>query len=507
MLVADILGGDQLRGWLAPPSAPTDGLEREAHEAAVEREAILLAGLRSPSGRVRSAAAMTVAMVPALKGLVPALVDLAVGDADAVARAGALLALARLGGDDAAATAAIADARAAGASPLVRGAAAMAWLRQDATRSFDEVGEELSLWLGYGPSDGTDSPHDPAVPWFKLLQWYPGLFFPDALARALVGLGRSRGATGIEALAKIARAMAVEARGAAEAQLAKVMLDLGGFSPHASSDVVLVEELTAEQRSVATQFASTHLLPGGGFGLPASGAVRRRWLGLEPAGPLDRLVATPAAASAPLWRAWRGRLPEAEDFASPVDRWQAVLEYMSGSYPPAFRGPRIEELDAELARLTASDELWTRVERVGEDLAQRFGAIFRTRTIAPFADIRVSVLFFGALLRGGRPLLEVWDDLIHVGMEPRSRELLEKLPLERRERALLRAIRSANPATLAGAGVLVLTLIDLAPTPIVARALSEAIETLASKPFGEKSAEQLRAGLADATTRFPALAG
>lgn len=271
-LAASILGGDQIRGWLAPPAPPTDEHEKAAHEAAIQRKGIVLGGLSATSGVVRGAAAMVLAMVPGLAAeSLPALIKAAAEDDDEIGRAGALLALGRLGIGDAAAAKVIEAARDPKTPPLSRGAAGMAWLRQDDRRPFEQAREELSQWLGYTPPAGVD------LPLFKGPFWYRALSFADGPARALSGLGKSRGEAGVEALALTAVALAAERNGAVEANLAKIMLDLGGFpAEQAAPGVALLEELSPQQQAISKKLAGTDLMPAGGHGLPASGAIRRR---------------------------------------------------------------------------------------------------------------------------------------------------------------------------------------------------------------------------------------
>ena len=500
MIAADILGGDQVRGWLAPPAAPADDNERAAHEAAIERKAILLGGLASSTGVVRGAAAMALAMIPGLAAeSVPALAKAAAEDADAFGRAGALLALGRLGIGDATSAKVIDAARGAKTSSLVRGAAGMAWLRHDEKRPFDQAKEELSGWLGAAPPEGGE------LPWFKAPQRYATLGFPDAPARALSGLGLSRGKSGVDALGSAVVALAATESGVVEAQLAKIMLDLGGFPAEATPTVALVEELSAEQKAIAAKLAATHLLPAGGHGLPASGAVRRRWMGIDPPGPLDRRVESAGAPAVPLWRAWQKRTPDSGDFSSPLDRWEALVEYGSASYPPFFRAPKLDDVPAELSALPTGADTIDRATRVLDDLAARFAAIGRTGMNVPLY-LNVSMLLLTPVLRAGHALPEAWTVLFHIGTEPQSREMFQALSPEARERALVAYLRGANPATMWGQGSVGLALLDLSPTRKVVDAIRWLIAELAKNPFQQQGVTHLTSGLEQALAQHPKLA-
>lgn len=499
-MAASILGGDQVRGWLAPCSVPTEEHERAAQDAAIQRKGVLLGGLAASSGVVRGAAAMALAMVPGLAAeSVPALAKAAAEDADEIGRAGALLALGRLGVGDPAAAKAIDAARDPGAPPLARGAAGMAWLRQDAKRPFEAAREELLRWLGYVPPEGVD------LPLFKEPFRYQTLAFPDGLSRALTGLGRSRGGPGAEALASTAVALSVNESGPAEAQLAKVMLDLGNFPTDPQSPVALPEELTGEQASIAKKLAETRLLPAGGYRLPASGGVRRRLMGIDPPGPLDRRVESAGGPALPLWRVWQKRPPEPGDFASPLDRWEALVEYGFEGYPPFSRGPRLDLVEAELAGLPLGEELFARAKRLGDDLAARYAAAARTGMVIPLFP-NMSLLFLGPLIRAGRAIPDDWHVLVYLGVEPLSRELFQALSPAGRERALVAYLSGAQPSTRWGQGTVALALLDLAPSPKVVDALRALIGEMAKSPFQQQGVTQLTAGLEQALKQHPKLA-
>ncbi|MGE0431180.1 MAG: hypothetical protein AB7K09_04215 [Planctomycetota bacterium] len=503
-LAADILGGDQIRGWVSPAVEPTNEHALAAHAAAIERRDILLGALTAADGPVRGIAALTIAMVPGLAAdSLPLLIRAALDDSDEIARAGALLALGRLGAGNADAEAAIAASRRAGTPPFCRGAAGMAWLRQDAAHRFEQATDELLDWLGDVPAAGAS---DIALPLFHSPTWFRALEFPDGPAFALGMLARSRGKTGIQSLTTLVPQLAARAAGAAEANLAKIMLDFGGFPTAATPGVTLASELTREQRDIATQLAATHLLPAGGHGLPASGAVRRRWIGLDDApGPLDRLVSSSDAGEIPLWRAWQTRQPRPDDFASPLDRWQALVEYAYGSYPPFFRGPRLDEVEGEIAALPLDDELVARGTQIADDLAARFAAAGRTGMLVPLF-LNQSMLLLQPLIRAGCAMRDTWWPLVYLGLEPQVRDLLQAFSPAARERTLVSHLRGANPAVMWGQGTVGLALFDLAPTPAVVDAIRWLIGEMQTNPFQQPGVAPLSASLAQALERHPQLA-
>jgi hypothetical protein len=483
VLVADIVGGDQLRGWLRAPAAPLTPAEKAVHEAAIEHKGVLLGALRHEAGGVRAAAAMALAMLPELTPeSLPLLAVQATTDGDEIGRSGALLALGRLGASDVQAGAAVASSRAAGTPPLVRGAAGLGWLRLDLARRFPEARMQIEDGLSYRGEE---------LPWFKDVAWFHNVPFADAMGRALVALARHRGKDAERELAELILAIGKESgEGTVETQAAKILLDLGGFSGKPADRVALVEELSPEQVAMAKELAATDLLPGGGFCLPASGAVRRRWIGLDPPGPLDRRTDV-RGKSVPVWRAWCTRNPAPTDCPSPLDRWQALIEFAATSYPPSARWLSSSELEKELSAAPSGDELFDRAARIADDLAKRIAATFRGRRPV-FPPLTTSALLLLPLVRAGRPIEPRWDGLITIDGDPQGRRLLAALPVDRREAVLcnyLEAIGGTLPTRA-------IDVVDLAPTPRVVEAIERRLDALRGRPAFDADVQKLRDQLA-----------
>jgi hypothetical protein len=496
VLAADIIGGDQMRGWLSPPSAPLEPAEKAVHEAATDRKKGLFVALGAESAQTRGAAAMLLAMLPELaEESVPRLIDLARTDQDDVARASAVLALGRLGAGDADTEGRILAWRDPVEPGFVRGAAAVSWLRQSADRRFGEASAELEEWLAFRAESGDE------LPWFKGLVWYRTLISPDALAWPLSALCRLRGAAGIEELADFAVSLGTRTkRGPVEVQLAKILLDLGDFPDERG--VYRPDELTPEQLAIAKRLAVTHLLAAGGPRLPASGACRRRWIGMDPPSPLEE---APPGAKLPRWRVYETKLISPNDFDSRLDYWQAFVEYSALSYPPIVRTLKPQELATQLAALPIGDELFALVPQLADDLAERFEAAARQG-----APVWVNPAMSGMLLlpwvRAGKPLPRRWDPLIPLvpmGSEPEPavREIFSALPLDRREAILLERLAYNCPPHAA------ISVLDLAPTPRVGEAIARGIDKLAESPHTmvADQAKELRAELDELGTRYPSL--
>lgn len=488
VLVADIIGSDQLRGWLTTPDAVLTADEKAVHAAAVDKKNVLLEALAAKDGEIRGAAAMALAMLPELATeSLPVLLQLAKEDQDIIAKASAVLALGRLGAQHVGAASLIETAREPGHPGLVRGAAAMSWLRQGADRRFEHVRAEIEEWLAFQPDNGIE------LPWFRRPMWYRTLPFPDALARTLAALGRHRNQTGVDEVTDFAVDTSRKCgNGPVETQLAKVLLAFAAFPGEAVDRVALVEELSPEQKAMAKRIATTHLLPMGGHRLPASGACRRRWIGVDPPGPIDRYVEHKGIL-VPLWRAWRERKVTPDEFGSRLAYRQSLIEYTAKSYPPFMYVAQPAELEEELRALPSSEALFALVACIADDLAERFAAAVRGGTPV-HVSLTMSGLLLLPLVRAGKPIEPRWDSLVAITKDSQSRELLAALPLERRE------VRFCNHlATGPGLAITapVVEVVDLAPTRRVVVAINRRLDELGHDPILEARIRELRKKLED----------
>ncbi|XXX81732.1 hypothetical protein WMF30_23520 [Sorangium sp. So ce134] len=495
VLAADILGADHVRTWLAPAGEALPAEAAEARGVALERRHALLGWVRGERPAARAGAAVALAALPELRGeALPLLKRQAAEDPDAAARASALIALGRLGEGDEEAGRIVDGARGA-EHPLVRGAAAVAWLRLDAGRSFAEAAEGLAAWLEGTPAAPWTSGQT-ALPWFGGLAvtWYKMKQPLEAAPSALAVLARQRGA--IRDLVGTAVRLASGAlSGVAMRRLSAMALDLGGFLQLEQDHVALPEELSAEQRAVAEGLARTRLVPIAGLGLPACGASRRRWIGLEPPGPLERRIEIEIGGerkALPVWRAWKELAllalsgegepsagDEAEEGAGgpiprPIDarlagrdRWQAIVEMDAGSYAfGCYLDP--DALERQLAAVPQDEELLARAAEVADDLAERFAAGAREGIrMAPSPSMSAMLLL--PLVRAGRRLEQRWEPLIHVGDEPQAREIFQALAPERREAWIEayfeREMAGQGTAVVESLMASVLPVLDLALTP------------------------------------------
>lgn len=494
VLSADLLGADHVRAWLAPCGEALPAEAVEVHDVALQRRQALLGWLRGESPSARAGAAVALAMLPQLRGeALPLLKQQAVEEGDAAARASALIALGRLGEGDEEAARIVDEARGAG-HPLVRGAAAVAWLRLDAGRSFAEAGEGLAAWLEWKPAEPW-TPGQAVLPWFGGLAvtWYKMKQPLEAAPSALAALARERGAIG-DLVGAAVRLAGGALSGVAMRRLSAMVLDLGGFLRLEKDYVALPEELSAEQRSIAEGLARTSLVPIAGLGLPACGAPRRRWIGLAPPGPLERRVEVEIAGERkvlPVWRAWQelnlseedevgeegggGPIPRPLDARlTGHDRWQAIVEVDAESYGfGCYMEP--DEVERQLAAVPQDEELLRRAVEVADDLAERFAAGAREGIrMAPSPSMSAMLLL--PIVRSGKRIEQRWEPLIHVGDEPHAREIFQALAPERREAWIEgyfeREMAGRGTTVVASLMESVLPVVDLALTPRTAAFLA-----------------------------------
>ena len=227
--------------------------------------------------------------------------------------------------------------------------------------------------------------------------------------------------------------------------------------PSHRDPVPLPEELTPTQRALAELVASLVELPLHRFAIPQTAWARRRWLGLDPAGPCERLVTFRVGGSshtAPLYRALRA-LRDAKDASAPAalfdtlalgDRVIALTELSLRAYrvdPPSLR-----DFDA----IDQDDGAWAPAlaDRVAAWFAP--GAPLGERAGLSAPPWEAAWWIFLGLARAhetlGLELSPRWDPLLPAGwasMGARCRRCLDALPPERRGPALASALSRSFP--------------------------------------------------------------
>lgn len=282
-------------------------------------------------------------------------------------------------------------------------------------------------------------------------------------------------------------------------------------------------DLTDDQREVVEALTRTpfHATAFAAYGIPIRGAERRRWLGLEPQGPLDATIVVdldgeerprPLAEVLNLL-VQRGespqqvhqRLAEVFDDAEILGiygEWYAQVYGINTPAMPAFKellfdafeaaGPQATEWAANMAEVLLPGIPADRLPGKG--------------------PVHLGNLVLKGLYRdSGGPIDPRHEPLLQVGGRF-DEEILEWLPLERREEILVGVLLdpSKPPNTehyrvLPGA-----RLLHLSPTGAVARALLQLMDGIRQRPFpNRQEKEALEAGekaLAEAARRTPEIA-
>lgn len=237
------------------------------------------------------------------------------------------------------------------------------------------------------------------------------------------------------------------------------------------------DSLTPAQRAVAelvTELDLNSRLNEIDQKMPRKRADRRRWLGLDPAGPLERMISFQldgTKRTEPVWRAVR-LLQEKDD-----DDDGTRVEKLVASLPIARR------LELWGAVNLSWPEVWNLSEWVFFDynstpsLAGKLRA--EGRSWAPaYADGWLAALAKGdiqnkeppllpflALVRAKIPIEPRWDALLPIGSKHAS-ECVKAIPKERRAAAVLSAMRNMHPGYALKAGV---ELLPLVPDPAIAQ--------------------------------------
>lgn len=244
-------------------------------------------------------------------------------------------------------------------------------------------------------------------------------------------------------------------------------------------------ELSDGQREVAGALTEIGVdVPFGLFNLPGDAGERRRFLGLEAPGPLDRTGVLDAPGVDRSWPLWTtiaflreqdvdedelaGRLRAA---LSPEDYLTVLAEWMLGAHGmPVMQNDllrqAIEAAEPEVA------ERWAR--RLTQALLAEPARASATPAIRNYA-----LLPLIRRLAAGEVLDERYDPLVtFLGPEALAREVLSGLPPERRERAVCREIEQRPDLAPRILLDRIAPLLDLAPTPRVIALITPALESL-----------------------------
>jgi len=424
MLLSHVVGNDQIRAWLAPASEAT---HPPVLEVLNRHRELVLAQLTSDSATVRSVGATLLMTVGEWREeTIPKLMAMVEGDAEPMVRASAVLALSRLGEgrpecEEMLRLAAGDSSRGA----EVQGAAAVGRLRLDATASYESVHEGLRAWFGLPLREPRFG-----VPQTKTFHWFgatgPFKFFPHLpLVWPLAELAQKR--NDHEALLScLLEDVATQRDPKILCEVEPFVLRLSNLDCRTGADV--------NKPLLPTEFAERHqlLLPGfanalvpvlPSFGLPACGSVRRRWLGLDEPGPLERLSLRNGGFIPPS----SDELPAILEGLSRHERWRVMVEGSIGLYGLRF-GLDNEEIEHELQRVVCDDSFRSYAIPVIEELALWCDTVRRTEKKGYFSAAEALMLL--PFLRKGHPVRTEWLGMLEDTHRPHQQEILRRLPTE-----------------------------------------------------------------------------
>ena len=469
-LIAQLIGAGDARAWARPLA---ESCPAELEGIIIAHQETLWQAVGSPHPQIRSGATLVMALCPSLatEARPRLLKTLAEDESDSV-RASAALALGRFAERDEAATQLLTTLLERETSTRVRGAGALARLRLQQDEPW-EFATELEGWLVWDPSEtGVE----------EELTWFGGANIPANLlppytfpaARPLIEWLR-RLADPVPALERLIERFGNGTAPMVRRHITDVVRQVGGFwkvgGYYPQWYVGPFDELSSEQQHIARCLAGTRLFTTAGFGLPAAGELRKRWIGLAPPGPLDQVVTLSVGGSeltGPLWWLWKQALVEDES-GTPVpdiiathleqaQRWEALVLMAAGSYgtPVAFD-------EASIA-----DEL---AGSAGNTMVVASAAEWATALAIQITDSRaqheyrgvglaLSALLLLPLTRNGVAIQPQWDSLIVFGTSALAHELFAALPFERREKLAWSLLHpTITPAVRS-----ILPIVDLLPS-------------------------------------------
>ena len=499
-LLTNILCGHHVPVAATGLIAPTEASARVA-KAIGEQADGLCKALSAKPPEVRSAAAHLLAFLPALAASsVPLLQRSAAAETHEGAKASMLCALGLLGrcsdvDVDLGATGAVTGDLASGA------AGAAEFLLTDEAAG---LAERLALWVRVEP-DPESFPWCDGRPFSLLVEFAKN---HDALKPGLVA----------------ALCEQVEQGKLADAERASVTVFgiLGLFDRCARNETLRMEQLDESELAFARATAFRDDLRSIGWGLPASARVRRRWLGIDAAGPLENEITLESSGTTgPVWALWRGLARESDGLIpepiaaqlSAAEAYGGALEVMLDAYGIHSEGQRATHLDAKVLwglMEAAGDEAVPHARRAAEELAplllkapsQDTGGAF-TRHLSSPLDVAITA----PLVRAGIAIESAWLHLVPWSPADRAREVLQAVPEQEREALVFERLVGAFPRLNMGiAGKLVVPILDLVPSARIAERATRILDDPVSKAQlrgSAKNADQLLAEIEALAEREP----
>jgi hypothetical protein len=425
-LIAEALTAGHQRVF-ADAAAEVTGAVAAVRAAVAKQKGVLLAAVTDGDPRVRSAAAFALAWATALAPeSLPVLRKQAAAETSEEAALSELLAIGLLAsgqGD----TTPVNEVRVD--SPLARGGVALARVLNGRPVESIEIAGVIAVMQAH---------FDEGAPWCE-----------GQYGRVVVSVA-SRAGVRPEMAVAIAAGLDPLAPPSTWAAPVSALLTLGGFEARwGRFDVALPEELTDVQRAVATSLARRDGIQVG-WGLPPSGRDRRRWLGLTPAGPLEKRVKHEEHAW-PLWKVWRvlyeGRRWDSEglprsiaEHLDPDETVEALAEVCTDAYlilssaREAGRHPTATKVIVD-----AAGQVGPRAARWARAYADEILALVKARSQQELGGV-IGMLgnlpCLLAILNTGGTIEPRWFRFVPLQPTEHARLVLEKMPPPQREAAV-----------------------------------------------------------------------
>jgi len=294
-----------------------------------------------------------------------------------------------------------------------------------------------------------------------------------AIDRVVVAVA-SRAGVVAETAMEIASKVADVGTAASWQKVAEALLALGGFEARwGLNDVALEEELTDVQRAIAVGLARRNGVVVG-HGMPRSARDRRRWLGIDPPGPLEKRVKLDDKPW-PIWKVWRTQpgsterpLPPAvAERLDPDETLVALAEVSTNAYSILMLlggAPLPGDLLIDAAqKATSKSASWARA------YADEILALVDAKSgpeLGGALGMLASLAVFPAILEKGGTIEPRWYRFL-----PLHRAVLEKMPPLEREAAVWERMKQPHPPQDPIAMALV-PLLDLVPSERVCDALA-----------------------------------
>ena len=430
--IANIAGSDQLWGWLHEP----DQIAKDVGSALFEHRAEIFWALKHKTPAVRSAAAFVLAVAPSelAAEAIEHLAKRLAADASPPVLASSVLALARLSAAEAKNFSSVLTAH---ESPLVRGAVAVALLRSEPKLAIDPLLSGLADWLG---AERVCSIPQEEFWWWSYTLRFSGVqkLLSKRLqgAIALAEMAKHQQTLDAWTDAMLALPERTEAgwsyRGATD-----FLAFAHGFTEVDDSESPKPTELSEAQQALAHRLMDSPLFATGEGGIPGCGAVRRRWLGLDPPSVMETLVDFKGRKE-PLYWIWNKRthgdppVREVEDLPEP-DRWRVSASDAAGEYRGWGRPP-VDILEARIAAAAADPIIRELALALAREAARRIVECRRQHYNVNYTVANAALILL-PLIRAKIPWDLAWEPLIALDGEPAhlARELVASMPSDRRE--------------------------------------------------------------------------